>query len=320
MFSRCVAAVLLLLTSSFVLADDPKPEPKITPGQPIVPPKMRRIWGELVKLDLEKRTGVFRNQSNDELMEFTVMPYAELLHHAASGDLQDFIVGERAIFRLHEDEQGNWPYLTYIQDGMNFFNNHHEWYWIDAIDKSQGVFTCHQANDDQSFVREKEVLVNFDKDSKFYRQGAEIGVDEVKVGDRMQVKTHGVGRGIKQIIWLAFLDTPSLQKFQAEQKQVHAQRLQQEGLPGYLDALTSGEAQVSLFRETSEFAKQLKPGMAAQLAIAGSNRQAQGKPIATTVNAVKQQGVITKVTLTISQPLPGKPGDVIRLWSTPASK
>ena len=49
-------------------------------------------------------------------MSFTVLPYAALLHHAAFGDLQDFRIGERAIFRLHENEAGEWVWLTYIQD------------------------------------------------------------------------------------------------------------------------------------------------------------------------------------------------------------
>jgi hypothetical protein len=84
-----------------------KPPLKITPGKVIVPTDaMKRIWGELLTLDLKNRTGTFRNESNDEVMSFTVLPYAELLHHAAFGDLQDFKIGERAIFRLHQNDEG----------------------------------------------------------------------------------------------------------------------------------------------------------------------------------------------------------------------
>src|SRR5688572_7701933 len=99
---------IFALAASPLMAADPaptatpaKPKAKIIPGQVIVPTgqgEMRRIWGELVSLDLKNRTGKFRNESTDEVMSFTVMPYAELLHHAANGDLQDFRVGERAIF------------------------------------------------------------------------------------------------------------------------------------------------------------------------------------------------------------------------------
>src|SRR4051794_35143438 len=114
LFAACMTAVA---------ADPPKKEPpKITPGKVVVPTEpgtMRRIWGELISVDLEKRTGKFRNEGNDEEIDFIVMPYAELLHHAAHGDLYDYKPGERAIFRLHQNEEGKWVYLTYIQDQMN---------------------------------------------------------------------------------------------------------------------------------------------------------------------------------------------------------
>src|SRR5262245_30526508 len=99
---RFVIAVTLSLSvvSIFAAEPDAKPEKKITPGQPVVPDRMRRLWGELISLDPATRTGKFRFEENDEVMNFVVMPYAELLHHAANGDLQDFIPGERAIFRL----------------------------------------------------------------------------------------------------------------------------------------------------------------------------------------------------------------------------
>ncbi len=119
--------LLPLFAILFLAADAPTPLLKITPGKVIVPTdRMRRIWGELISLDPKTRTGTFRNESNDEVLSFTIMPYAELLHHGARGDLQDYRVGERAIFRLHENAEGKWVWLTYIQDEMNFLNGHKE--------------------------------------------------------------------------------------------------------------------------------------------------------------------------------------------------
>src|SRR5271166_4308271 len=87
----------LIAVAALGVATDAQPRPaaKITPGKVIVPTgRMRRLWGELVSLDLKTRTGTFRNESNDEVLPFTVLPYAELLHHATFGDLQDFRVGQ----------------------------------------------------------------------------------------------------------------------------------------------------------------------------------------------------------------------------------
>ncbi len=134
------------------------PPDKIIPGKAIVPfQRMRRPWGELISLDLSTRTGKFRQESNDEVIRFKVLPYAELYHHAAWADLQDFSVGDRAIFRLHEDEAGHWTWLTYIQDEMNFLFGHKEYYYVDRVDTASGKIEVTDANADKSFVRTKGI-------------------------------------------------------------------------------------------------------------------------------------------------------------------
>src|SRR5687767_8362402 len=155
----CLLLLPVLISSSLFAAEAPaKPPQKITPGQVIIPfERMQRPWGELISVNLNKRTGKFRRESNDEVVSFTVMPYAELLHHATNGDLQDFRVGERAIFRLHENEAGEWVWLTYIQDQMNMMNGHKEYFHVDHIDAAGGRLVCTQASADKSFVREKGI-------------------------------------------------------------------------------------------------------------------------------------------------------------------
>ena len=150
-------------------AEPPAPAPtKIVPGKVIIPfDRMRRIWGELVSVDLKTRTGTFRNESNDEIMPFTVMPYAELLHHATRGDLQDFRVGERAIFRMHEDADGKWTLLTYIQDEMNFQRGHNEYYIVDAIDPAAGTLTFTQAKADKSYIRQTGLVLETDENTRY---------------------------------------------------------------------------------------------------------------------------------------------------------
>ena len=77
---------------------------------------MRRPWGELISLDLATRTGTFRNEATDQVQSFIVMPYAELLHHAAPGDLQDYRVGERRHLSLASERQGRVG-LAYLYPG-----------------------------------------------------------------------------------------------------------------------------------------------------------------------------------------------------------
>jgi hypothetical protein len=225
----------------------PAPVLKITPGKIIIPTDagMRRIWGELVSVDLATRTGTFRKDGTDQLMSFTVMPYAELLHHATLGDLQDFRIGERAIFRLHENEKGEWVALSYIQDEMNMMNNHKEYFYVESIDARKGRLSCTWANADQSFIRQKDVLIETDPDTRYWKAGKPAAFADIAVGAKLRTKTHGIGTGNTRMCWEVFLDDESLIAFQTEQKAVHARRMAEEGLPGYIDSVAAEPAQAT---------------------------------------------------------------------------
>lgn len=305
------------LAALAVAADPPAPA-KITPGKVVIPfDKMRRIWGELVSIDLKTRTGTFRNESNDEVMPFTVTPYAELLHHAARGDLQDFKVGERAIFRLHEDAGGKWVHLTYIQDEMNFQAGHKEYYWVDAIDPKAGTIAFTQANADKSFVREKGLVMSTDANTRYWKGGKPAAFADIKVGDKLLAKTHGVGKGKTRVCWELFLDDASRDLFRDEQRAVHAKRMAAEGLPGYVDAADGPALKLTLFPEGQDQAKGLKPGRKVRVAPAAVDRRPVVEPAAGTVAAVKAgRGNVTEVTVTLPGGTAGyKPAGLARLWA-----
>lgn len=301
-------------------ADAPpaKPKLKIIPGQVIVPTgngEMRRPWGELISLDLKTRTGKFRNEGDDSVMSFTVMPYAELLHHAASGDLQDFRVGERAIFRLHENDKGEWVWLTYIQDEMNMLNGHKEYFYVDKIDAAKRALDCTWANFDKSFIRQTNVLIETDGETRFWKAGAPAKFTDIKLGDKLRTKTHGAGAGKRRIAWEVFLDDESLLKFQAEQKAIHAARIQKEGAPGYVDEANGKELKLTLFNEGADIAKQLKAGKPVRVAPTGVDRKPTTSPLSATVTAATTKGRETKVTLTLSaSEAKFQPAGLTRVW------
>jgi len=317
-FGFAVAAVALVVAAE-PAAVPAKPEKKITPGQAIVPDRMRRIWGELIALDPITRTGKFRNESTDEVMSFVIEPYAQLLHHAANGDVQDFIPGERAIFRLHEDEQGVWRHLTYIQDEMNFLLGHDEWFFIDRIDREQGKLTCHQAKSDESFVRTPELFIHVDSQTQYFRDGRPAAAADLKVGDKIKTKTRGHGAGTKRTAWYVFLDEASLLKFRDAQLAVHAARMRDEGLTAFADAIDGRTVELTTFIESGDFVRNLRPGMAARLAPAGIDRRPAAEPLVARVVAARMQGKLGKVTLeTAATPPAGlRPTSLVRVWVPP---
>ena len=323
---KYLALFLLSLGCGALLAQNPpataqpaKPVLKITPGQVIIPfDRMQRPWGELISLDLATRTGKFRRESNDEIVTFTVMPYAELLHHATLGDLQDFRVGERAIFRLHENEKGEWVWLTYIQDEMNMLNGHKEFYHVDKIDADKGRLVITQGNADKTYIREQGIVIETDKETRYWKNGEPAKFADIELGDQLRTKTHGVGKGKTRIAWEVFLDEASLLKFQADQKAIHAERITEQGAPGYVDEVTAEHVKLTLFNEGEVHVKQLKVGKSVRLAPAGIDRRPTAAPIAALVKSVKMLGRQCLVELTTTASTKEfTPKELARVWVIP---
>ena len=292
---------------------------KITPGQVIVPTdRMRRPWGELMSIDLATRTGKFRREGTDEVISFTVLPYAELYHHAAFGDLQDFRVGTRAIFRLHENKQGEWVWLTYIQDEMNFLFGHKEYYHVDRIDPDRGRLEVTDASADKSFVRTKGIILETDRETRFWSEGKAAQFADIQLGDKLRTETHGVGKGQTRVCWQVFLDDKSLGDFQAAQQAVHARRMAEEGLPGYVASCQDSILELTLFRETSALvSKLLRVDRPARVAPAGVDRKPNGPPITGVVKQIKPiSGALTQVTLQLASSSESLAvGTLTRLWA-----
>ena len=310
-------ALISLLEDTIPAADAPaKPVLKITPGKVIIPfDKMQRPWGELISIDLQNRTGKFRRENTDEVITFTVMPYAELLHHATLGDLQDFRIGERAIFRLHENEKGEWVLLTYIQDEMNMMNGHGEYFFVEEIDAKAGKISTTWAKGDLTFIREKGVVIETDKETRFWKAGQPAQFSDIKKGDKLRTKTHGVGKGKVRMAWEIFLDDESLNKFRTEQKAVHAQRILKEGAPGYVDEANGSKLILTLFNEGEDQVNLLKKSTPIKVASAGIDRKASAESIAGKVVSLLKTGKQTQVTLELEKQGDGfKPTSLARLW------
>ena len=317
-----LCGLIAITSSTLIAADAPapaapaKPVLKISPGKVIVPTDaMRRIWGELVSIDLKTRTGTFRKEGTDEIMPFNVLPYAELLHHASFGDLQDFRIGVRAIFRMHEAADGKWTWLTYIQDQMNMMNGHKEYFYVDAIDAAKGELSVTQANFDKSFVREKGIIISTDAETKFWKEGQPAKFADIKIGAKIRTETHGIGKGKTQMCWNVFLDDASLLKFQTAQKELNTKRLAEEGAPGYVDTLNGTALELTLFQESSDIARALKAGQKVRVAPADVDRKPTTAPVIGTISAAKMQGNLGKVTVTLDAASTAFPvGNVARLW------
>lgn len=315
---NCLLCFMVLSISS--QATD-SPTQKITPGKVIVPyKKMRRIWGELVSVDLEKRTGTFRAEGEDRIYRFAAMPYAEMLHHATKGYLSDFRIGERAIFRMHVNEEGEWYWLTYIQDEMNMLNGHKEYYFVDSIDADKGRVFFTWAKGDKSLIRQDGLFFDTNKETRYWKNGKPAQFADIKVGDKLRTKSRGNGQGRSRIAWHVFLDNVSLEKFRDEQIVVQAERLTRDGAAGYVDQLNGNELTVTMFGSGSSVVEKLKSGSKVRVAPASTNLKQTGESISGTVIESTRGKIHTRsLKIQLEAPATGfRVTHVVRLWKLDA--
>jgi hypothetical protein len=322
-FSSLAATALVAAeppAQSAAPAAAPNPAPpicKIVPGKVIVPTDaMRRPWGELISLDSKTRTGKFRKEGTDEVISFTVLPYSELYHQGAFGDLQDFRPGVRAMFRLHQNEAGEWVLLTYIQDQMRMMFGHQEYFYVDSIDAEHGKVFCTQAKFDKTLIREHNIPIETDGETLFWKNGQPAKFSDIHVGDAIRTETHGLGKGKTQMCWQVFLDDESFAKVQNAQKALNAKRLAEEGLPGYVDKLEGKDLDLTLFQEGNDVSRNLKPGDKIRMAPAGVDRKPTAPAVAGAIASAKMvSGPVCKVSVTLDNASDAFPvGVVARLW------
>jgi len=293
------------------------PPQKIIPGQIIFPvEQMERPWGELISLNLADRTGKFRRESNGEIVEFSVMPYAELVRYVSLGDLQDFRVGERAVFRIHENEPGRKLWLTCIQDELNVMSVHEEYLVVGKIDSDGKRLLCKQEKLDQSYVREEGIIVQANRETRYWKLGKPAKFSDIKIGQTLRTKTHGVRKGKVLVAREIFLDDQSLLKLQLEQEEKHVARMLKDGAPGYIDKVETEQITLTLFYEGEEQIKQLKPGSEVRISPAAIDRKATAEPITGSVTTLEMRGRSCRVVIAArASTTMFKPTSLARLWA-----
>ena len=217
---------------------------------------------------------------------------------------------------MHENEAGEWVWLTYIQDEMNMLNGHKEYYFVDAIDAENRSLSFTWAKGDRTFTRETGLILQTDKDTQFWEAGKPATFADIKVGDRLRARTRSTGKGRGRIAWHVFLDDESLLKFQTEQMAIHQKKMTVEGLPGYVDVVTDNSLELTLFQEASVLAEDLKPGRKIRAAAAGVNRKSKGNPIEAELVSCNRIGKIYKVALkTKTRPEDFEVTGLARVWT-----
>jgi len=107
-----------------------KPEKKPPPFSEHV------VSGELIKRDAAG--GQFRIERTDEVVDFTLLPDAVVMHLNAKAKLTDIPPGMRCRFDMYQDEKGKFTRALRVLDDYSHDANNHVTYRIDALRLDEG--------------------------------------------------------------------------------------------------------------------------------------------------------------------------------------
>lgn len=341
--------IALLLHSTFLIRPSacsaettPKPPPPriLPPGDTRRDVAVQKPRGELTSYDPATRTGTFKTSTDGSIRSFTALPHVLCQHHGALGDMNDYRIGERLRFMLHEGEDGQWNRLGLVAEELEELIAHDEPYFVDKLDADKGILICTRRNRAGDKIVWPGMVIATDQDTRYWREGKpDAKFADLTVGMPLFIKTHGGTGLLERTAWEVLMDQASVEHFKTEQMQALKQRLTTEGLPGYIDSASEKEVRLTLFPEVMSVIlgqtsgakaapaqRALKAKQSVRLAVAGPDRAARGDRVTGNVTLlrpfIKNGNYICEVSIALEAPAPAdfKPAAVARVWPVEAGK
>ena len=166
---------------------------RLKPGE--FPPmySAHEVGGELVNVDVLKRSGQFKMDRTGELINFTMPPFGGVQRYFAEGDLGDLALGERYSFSMHPDAQGTFTKATLIMDEFSHLLTYRTSYRLDEIKLDAGkLYVAKQLppmKDERDAMIQppdlgrKELLV--DDHTRVWKGDQQIKLTDLAAGDQL---------------------------------------------------------------------------------------------------------------------------------------
>jgi len=204
----------------------PLPWYKLEKGK--VPPRYSAhvVLGELVKVDVAKRSGQFRRDRTAELVEFTLtdegstvaantnkvgdqgpsryqdLP-ASVRYLAGDASLAEVPPGTRCRFYLYQDEKGNFTRASLVSDEFSHLALQNMTCWVEALKLGEGKLhvtsRIPQVKDYNGDIQQPpdiaraELLV--DTSTRVWKGDKQVKLSEIAVGDALLVNVSGESPG-----------------------------------------------------------------------------------------------------------------------------
>jgi hypothetical protein len=227
----------------------------IKPGE--FPPHYseHRVVGELVHIDALHRSGRFRMDRTEEVVDFTLLPFASVMYLNAEAELLDVPLGMRCRFSLYQDAKGAFTRAAVVTDEFTDLASNKRTYRLDAAKLDEGkLLVAWQIppveNEKAELVKPPdlgrcELLV--DEKTRVWKGDKQVKLSDLAVGDELLGNLTGrtaTSQGRCTDIYLGV----QTHKLAAErQRKKHNAVLKKNGLPAWIDRVDGNKLTVTLF-------------------------------------------------------------------------
>ena len=172
---------------------------QLQPGVAPPPDSEHRVFGELLAVDADGRSGRFRIDGTSDEFKFSLIPGAKVRSLNADADLADLPVGERYQFHLYQDDSGAFRRASFVTDEVSDLVRNGAVWRIESVNRDEGTLTAARqppgVRNDQGDPEQPpdigRALLRFNADTRVWKGGQRADLAALSVGDLLLVNRTG---------------------------------------------------------------------------------------------------------------------------------
>ncbi|MDB5309149.1 MAG: hypothetical protein JWO38_3351 [Gemmataceae bacterium] len=172
---------------------------QLTPGAAPPPDSEHRVFGELLAVDADRRSGRFRSEETQTEVEFALIPGGTVRSRNADTDLADIPVGTRCRFHLYQDEAGTFRRANFVTDEVSDLVKNGALWRVESLDLAAGMLTAARqppgVRNDQGDPEQPpdigRTTLRVGADTRVWKGDKQVALSALAVGDLLLVNRTG---------------------------------------------------------------------------------------------------------------------------------
>ncbi|WP_020473538.1 hypothetical protein [Zavarzinella formosa] len=157
-----------------------------------------QVFGELVSVDVARRTGQFRADRSDTMVEFSLIPEGKTRYLNAECDLSAIPVGTRCRFSMYQDAAGAFTQACLVTDESTHLIANGALWRVESLLDSGKIYAARQppgVKNDQGDPEQPPDIgraeLRFNPETRFWKGDRQVTAGDLAVGDLLLVNVTG---------------------------------------------------------------------------------------------------------------------------------